>query len=82
MILFNHGVVVQPRCFLSAGIGLRQNLLIPVSVCVGDQARKFSLRQALASVRAVSGDSLVLDATEFDLWRRCAPWDRVRWSRE
>ena len=41
------------------GIRSRQNLLIPVSVRAGDQARKFSLRQTLASVRAVNGDNLV-----------------------
>ena len=52
--------------FLSAGIGLRQNLLIPVSVRAGDRARKFSLD--------------VTDLT--DLWRRCASWDRVRQNRE
>ena len=42
VILFNHGVVVQPRCFLSAGIGLRQNLLILASVRARDRVRKFS----------------------------------------
>ena len=37
---------------------------------------------SVRAVRAVNGNNLVLDATEFDLWRRCTPWDRVRWSRE
>jgi hypothetical protein len=45
--------------FLGAGIGSRQNLLIPASVRAKDRARKFSLRQNLASVHTVNGDSLV-----------------------
>ena len=43
---------------------MRQNLLIPALVRAGDRARKFSLRQTLASVRTVTGDSLVLEMDE------------------
>ena len=52
--------------FLSAGIGLRQNLLIMASVCTGDRVRKFSLD--------------MIEPT--DLWHRCALWDRVRQNHE